>query len=123
MIFVFYDVFKALCDKKGVSCRRATMEMGLSASIATSWKRTGAMPKGETLHKIADYFGVSVDYLLGTKKENAPASSGERKITFDDFSYAMYEETKDLPHDKRQMLLEMARFLKADLERDRKENE
>ena len=114
---MFYDVFKALCDAKGVRPKRAVLEMGLSNSFATRWKKTGGNPNGETLQKVADYFGVSVDYLLGTPAEKAPAGEGGREVSFDDFTYAMYEETKDLPPEKKQMLLEMARFMKADLEK------
>lgn len=62
---MFFDTFKALCDKKGVSCKRAVTDMGLSNSLATKWKKTGATPQGETLNKVATYFGVSVDSLLG----------------------------------------------------------
>lgn len=71
---MFYDLFCELCQKKGVSPTRATVEIGLSRTIGTKWKTTGATPQGETLSKIADYFGVSVDYLLGNdQKEKAPA--------------------------------------------------
>jgi len=70
---VFFDTFKQLCEQKGVSCKRAVTEMGLSNSLATKWKNTGAVPQGETLNKVANYFGVSVDYLLGNEqKEKAP---------------------------------------------------
>ena len=88
----------------------------------------------ETLDKIADYFGTTVDYLLGrtddpenndrfgldisddeireleeTKK--APTPEGERPITFDDFTYAMQNETKDLTEMDKQILLSMAKQL------------
>lgn len=70
---MFYDLFCELCRKKGVSPTRATIEIGLSRTIGTKWKTTGATPQGETLSKIADYFGVSVDYLLGNaQKGKAP---------------------------------------------------
>ena len=62
---MFYDVFKALCDEKGVSCKKAALEIGLSNSIPTAWKKRGITPKGDTLEKIADYFHVTTDYLLG----------------------------------------------------------
>ena len=62
---MFFDVFSKLCEEKGVSCKRAAEEMGLSNSITTKWKKTGALPDGSTLLKIAAYFGVSTDYLLG----------------------------------------------------------
>ena len=62
---MFFDKFQALCTNKGVSCKKAVEDIGLSNSIATKWKKTGATPQGETLNKIATYFGVSIDYLLG----------------------------------------------------------
>jgi len=61
---VFYDLFCQLCEQKGVSVTRATVEMGLSRTIGSKWKRTGATPNGDTLNKIAEYFGVTTDYLL-----------------------------------------------------------
>lgn len=75
---MFYDIFRRLCDIKGVSCKRAAIEIGLSNSIAAKWKRTGATPNGETLAKIADYFGVSVGYLLGEEdiKKQPSVSEG-----------------------------------------------
>ena len=69
---MFYDLFCQLCEKKGVSVTRATVEMGLSRTIGSKWKRTGATPNGETLNRIAEYFGVTTDYLLtGEESKNA----------------------------------------------------
>lgn len=107
--FVFYDLFCELCKLKGVSVTKATVEIGLSRTIGTKWKRTGATPNGETLNKIADYFGVSVDYLLGQETEKAPTQEGERQISDDDIKFAlfggdgeitdaMYEEVKRFAH-------------------------
>lgn len=62
---MFYTKFKELCRKKGVSCARAALDIGLSESTPTMWKRRGVTPRSEVLSRIADYFGVSVDYLLG----------------------------------------------------------
>lgn len=61
---MFYDIFKQLCVKKGVSCHRAAIDMGFSNSITTKWKKTGATPNGETLNRIAAYFGITVNDLL-----------------------------------------------------------
>lgn len=60
---MFYDRFVELCRARGKSPAAVTRELGLNNSSPTAWKR-GATPKGETLQKLADYFGVSVDYLL-----------------------------------------------------------
>lgn len=75
---MFYDKFSELCKKKGVSCKRAAIEIGLSNSISAKWKRTGATPNGDTLSKLAAYFGVSVSHLLGEEEQKeTPASEEE----------------------------------------------
>lgn len=75
---MFYYKFKQMCDKKGVSCNKAALDIGLSNATPTKWKKTGATPSGETLSKIADYFGVSVGYLLGEEdiKKQPSVSEG-----------------------------------------------
>lgn len=65
---MFYDRFANLCAQKGVSASFVVQQIGLNKSSATYWKN-GAIPKGDTLQKLADYFGVSVDYLLGKEPE------------------------------------------------------
>lgn len=49
---MFYDRFKEMCTKKGVSCNKAATEIGLSNSTATKWKKTGATPDVKTISKI-----------------------------------------------------------------------
>ena len=68
---MFYDRFKQLCDAKGISVTRATEEIGLARTIGTKWKTTGATPRGETVLKIAEYFGVSVADLLEDDNDDA----------------------------------------------------
>ena len=81
---MFFDIFKLLCEKKGVSPKKATEDIGLSNSITTKWKKTGATPKGDTLQRIADYFGVTTDYLLtgeDTKKSARPYREGQTRCS------------------------------------------
>lgn len=113
MIFVFYDLFKALCDKKGVSVSRACLDMGLSRSIAAKWKNTKTNPSAEVLPKIANYFGVTADYLLtGEQKENAPAG-GEREVTDDDIKFALFggdEEITDAMYEEVKRFAQMVKL-------------
>lgn len=78
---MFYDRFKELCDRQGVSCNRAAIEMGLSNATPTAWKKRGLTPKADTLAIIADYFGVSVDYLLGNEQKETPLVNGDQELT------------------------------------------
>lgn len=79
---MFYDRFKELCDQRGITCNRAALEMGLSNATPTAWKKRGLTPKADTLAMIANYFGVTTDYLLGEETKKAPAltSKDERDI-------------------------------------------
>lgn len=70
----FYERFEALCVEKGVKPSRAASDCGIHRSNVTSWKVNGYTPRGDALQKLADYFGVTSDYLLGNSdKENPPA--------------------------------------------------
>lgn len=66
---VFLHIFGALCEKSGESKSAAAKACGLSNSTVTKWKKTQAVPESSTLMKIANHFGVSVDYLLGATPE------------------------------------------------------
>lgn len=67
---VFLHIFGALCEKNGESKSAAAKACGLSNSTVTKWKKTQAVPESSTLMKIADHFGVTVDYLLGATPES-----------------------------------------------------
>ena len=70
---MFWEKFILLCEKKNKSPNMVCSELGLSTAIATKWKN-GSIPRDTTLLKIADYFGVSVEYFKG-EPERAQAES------------------------------------------------
>lgn len=68
---MFFDIYEQLCKENNVSLSKAAVDMGISKSAVSMWKKKGLTPRKEQLLKIANYFGVSVDSLLGVKqKEN-----------------------------------------------------
>lgn len=71
---MFYDVFIELCNKKGVKPGRVAEECGINRSNVSLWKSRGYTPRGEALNKLAAYFGVSVDYLLGYEEKPVPST-------------------------------------------------
>lgn len=46
--------------------------MGISQGTISNWKNRGNNPNSTTLKKLADYFGVSMEYMLGGKMEWNP---------------------------------------------------
>lgn len=69
---MFWNIFYDLCGKKGMKPLQVVKEIGIAHGSITKWKN-GAMPSTKSLQKIADYFDVSVAYLLG-KEDTAPAT-------------------------------------------------
>lgn len=67
---MFYDRFKLLCQRKNISCTKAATEMGLSNSTPTKWKKTAAIPDSSTISRIADYFEVPVEYVMGVSADS-----------------------------------------------------
>jgi len=79
---VFFDIFSSLCQEKGISTYKACIEMGLNRSAVAKWKN-GGTPNGATISKMADYFGVSTDYLLGSNS-SAPKEKALPELTEED---------------------------------------
>lgn len=57
-------IVKNLCDEKGISSAELERTLGLANASIARWTK-GSVPNGAALEKIADYFHVSTDYLLG----------------------------------------------------------
>lgn len=67
----FFEVFNRLCNEKGMSPNAVCKALGLSNATYTKWKQEDSTPRQTTLIKVADYFDVPVDYLLGVEDQNA----------------------------------------------------
>lgn len=59
-----YEIFLKLLNEKGVTAYKVGKETGIAASTFSDWKSGRSVPKQDKLQKIADYFGVTVDYLM-----------------------------------------------------------
>lgn len=78
MVYLFCGLARPLTpdqqDGMGKKPAAVAEELVFSSSMPTSWKN-GALPRMSSRKKIADYFGITVEELMGTKKE--PAGMGE----------------------------------------------
>lgn len=61
---MFWERFESLCNESKRKPNRVAAETGISSASITKWKR-GTIPNPDSLGKIAEYFCVSIDYLLG----------------------------------------------------------
>ncbi|HGF8354849.1 TPA: helix-turn-helix domain-containing protein [Enterococcus faecium] len=81
-----YERVYDLAKKQGLSVFDLAEKLNLSRNSIYSWKKSS--PKAETLQKVAEYFNVSTDYLLG--RTDDPSISKEKKAT------SFNEEEEDL---------------------------
>lgn len=107
----FYNRFIRLCNEKGVKPSPMLESIGIQKTAATNWKNRRSKPTHANLQKIADYFGVTVEYLRGeneNKKTPSPnltedyttfAVIGEVAAGYDSIAIEDWEgETVDIPN-------------------------
>lgn len=71
-----YEIFEQLCKKFSVTPYRACKETGLTTATISNWKAGRYTPKADKLQKIADYFGVTIEYLMtGESSSEDPSST------------------------------------------------
>ena len=107
-----YERIIALCKSKGVSGSRMCLDLGLSKSTLSDMKN--GRTKGisiPTAQKIAGYFGITVDELYGAEdKKEKPTIPEDDGLSED--MVELINRIKDLPEDKVQMLLQVAKSIR-----------
>ena len=98
---MFKDQFVKICNAKGVSPSAACKAIGLSHSTYAQWDDE-SVPRRATLQKFADYFEVSVDYLLG-KEEEKKTTAEDGELVEDVIIYHRDGKTKRKKLTKEQM--------------------
>lgn len=118
---MFWENFLKLCNEFNKSPNAVAKELGITSGTVTAWKK-GGVPYDRTKQKIADYFGVSVGYLLGEPiKEKAPTGvtdEGEDELLkrtilyLEENGYIQkpeYEKLKELSEEERAVIAALRR--------------
>lgn len=111
---MFFDNFVRLCEQKEVKPSRALTEAGVPKSAYSYWRREAssgndAKPTNQNAVKLAQYFNVSVDYLLtGEQKENPlqqPQSEVDADIKW------IEQKLVEMPKEKREALMKLIKTM------------
>ena len=99
---------ESLCRKKDIRPGRLCDDLGISRSLMTDLKMGRKKTvNAQTAQKIAEYFGVSVGFLLG--------QSGERTTEadiLDKVDVAFYGEYKELNEEDKETVRDMVRLMR-----------
>ncbi|UFT98133.1 helix-turn-helix domain-containing protein [Radiobacillus kanasensis] len=112
-----FDIVKKLCEEQKISVVELEEKLGFSRNSLYSWKRN--KPSSDKLEKVADYFDVSTDYLLGrtdkkryydlTEKDEQDIQKELEKIlnNFSDSGFAAADGSSidELDEEDRELLL------------------
>ena len=102
---------RELRKRCGITMKELGQVIGVAESTISQYETGKRQPDYETLLKLGEYFGVSVDYLLGAeKKPTAESSELDRQLEGVDF--ALYGEVKDLTEAQKRDVLRFIQFLK-----------
>lgn len=110
-----YSIFEKLCKERNVTPYRVGKETGITTATFSHWKKGNYTPKQEKLEKIANYFGVSLDYLITgeEQKSNFDTENAELllKIHKDTKLLAALEKYFELPDDRKKLIVDNINML------------
>lgn len=106
---MFFDVFQMLCKRRGKSPTGVGLELGIAKTTVSGWKNRGNVPSGDVLQKIADYFDVSVDFLITGDKEKEPPAGDSV-----DPRQSMHDRIDNMTDEEYQRFVEILKLVSPD---------
>ena len=88
-MFIVVENILALMEKQGLNARQFELKLGFSNGSIQGWKKGKFLPSAKALQKIADYFGVPLEYFY---KDNTSAPTHA------------YEEERALSEEEKQLI-------------------
>ena len=108
------DTVKQLRESLGLKQRELADEVYVSPSAISQYENGRTQPSRETLERMAAFFGVTTDYLLGCSPI-ADLEEKLRSIYHENVSVAtLLQKCDDIPEDKREALLVVVNALASD---------
>lgn len=118
---MFFDVYEKLCKERGLTPTGASAAIGFSKGSVSYWRKkykegVDAGPDTKTAALIADFFGVSVDYLFGRTDDptvsSKDASNDPAADVLNDVDIAFYGDYKELDEDDKETVRDMVRIMR-----------
>lgn len=76
-----YEIFEQLCQKHNLTSYKVSKMANVTQTALSNWRNGKSEPSAKTLQKLADFFNVSVDYLLTGEEPNKVTSTLTRRDT------------------------------------------
>lgn len=106
------DNLKKLRESKGLTKKQTALELGISERAYITYEYGEREPKLETLQKLADFYGVTTDYLLGrpgAKPPESPIDEFARAERLKELEKIIIKEYLELGNEEREAVLDFIR--------------
>lgn len=112
-----YENYERILIAKGLTNYKVSKDTGIAQSVLSTWKTRGTTPRVDKLQILADYLGVTVDYLLGVQTDAHHYIDNEtariaQEIFDNPDKRALFEATEDCPPEYLRIASDMLRRLK-----------
>lgn len=101
----FAEILSKLMQEKEVTAYRIGKDTGISNRLITYWKDGEKMPGAENLKRLANYFCVSTDYLLGKEQKEKPTLVSKDELN--DAEKSLLKLFRLVPSENQDMILQM----------------
>ena len=107
---MFKERFHELLEEKNLNQKEFSRQSGIPYTTITGWTNLNRLPDFSALKKIADYFDISADYLLGREDDygNITTGTGE-KLTLREEELLSY--FRQMPDNIKNAVLETAKIM------------
>ena len=112
----YIDRIEELLKSRKIQKSKMLGDLKLSINSFTNWKNRGTTPSGETLQRIADYFGVTVDYLLGKEQEKKPSETED----LEEIRVALFGGDTEVTPEMWEEVKRFARYVAAQKKQEKK---
>ena len=101
---------KILRTEKGYSQKDIAQLLGITQQAYANYERGARQADYDTLNKLADIFGVSVDYILGRTED---LNNNDLDKQLDGVDFALWGEVHDLTDEEKQDIINFVKFTKS----------
>ena len=116
-----YENYEIILKERGLTNYKVSKDTGIAQSVLSTWKTKGTTPKADKLQILAEYLGVSIDYLLGVQQnvqseeyyQNDEASRAAQEAFDDPDLRILFDAAKGSRPEDIRMAAEMLRRLKG----------
>lgn len=113
----FKDVLKELRNKKGLSQADLAEKLGFSTGLIGMYESGKRKPSYEALEVLADFFNISIDYLMGKDDKSVyyldpDAAELAQEIYDDENKRMLFSATRDISKEDMQFVIDMVERLK-----------